>query len=165
MMYNQGILKSKKQDEYFTPPYAVYPLLEFLKKNKFKKIWCPFDKDDSSFVKILKKCGYEVIYTHKDYNQDFFDTNIKCDAIISNPPYSIKDKVLQRLYELKKPFMMLLPLTALQGHKRYNLFSKYGLELLCFDRRITFNNTPSNCFATAYFCYKVLDKQIEFRSL
>lgn len=34
-----------KNDEYYTPDYAVKPIIQFLKEGS--KIWCPFDKDDS----------------------------------------------------------------------------------------------------------------------
>lgn len=31
-----------------------------------------------------------------------------CDYIISNPPYSLKGEVLKQLYEIGKPFAMLV---------------------------------------------------------
>lgn len=37
------------------------------------------------------------------------------DLIITNPPYSFKDQFLKRAFELDKPFMMLLPITTLEG--------------------------------------------------
>jgi hypothetical protein len=43
----------KKNDEYYTPKYAIEPLLPFLKP--FKKIWCPFDMEWSNYVKMLSK--------------------------------------------------------------------------------------------------------------
>ena len=33
--------KFNKNDEYYTPAYAVYPIMKKLKPNS--KIWCPFD--------------------------------------------------------------------------------------------------------------------------
>ena len=39
-------------DEYYTPEYAVLPLLEFLDPFRGKTIWCPFDKEDSEYVKV-----------------------------------------------------------------------------------------------------------------
>jgi len=44
------------------------------------------------------------------------------DCIITNPPYSIKDRFLTRCYELKKPFALLMPLTALEGKYRQQLY-------------------------------------------
>lgn len=48
-------IKQSKTDEWYTLPYSVELILPFLKEKGFKKIWCPFDKKDSEFVKIFKK--------------------------------------------------------------------------------------------------------------
>lgn len=89
--------KFNKNDEYFTPAYAVYPIIKRLKPNS--TIWCPFDKDNSEFVSVLKKEGFKVINTHIEYGQDFFEVEVpRCDYIISNPPYSLKSEVFKRLY-------------------------------------------------------------------
>ena len=44
---------SSGNDEFYTPKYAVLPILKYLKSNS--KILCPFDTEDSNFVKILKQ--------------------------------------------------------------------------------------------------------------
>ena len=92
-----------KNDEFYTPIYAIKPIEKYLKKGSI--IWCPFDTDDSLFVKYFKHQGYTVINTHILNGEDFFDIEVpQCDYIISNPPYSVKGEVLQRLFELKKTF-------------------------------------------------------------
>ena len=58
-------------DCYFTPSYAITPILKYLKKNS--TIWCPFDTKDSLYVKILEENGHTVIHTHIDDGVDFFD--------------------------------------------------------------------------------------------
>ena len=69
------------------------------------RIWCPFDTEDSLFVKLFRQAGYQVIATHIANGQDFFTIDPpKCDYIISNPPYSVKGEVLQRLFDLGIPF-------------------------------------------------------------
>lgn len=40
-----------KNDEWYTPKYAVEPLLEFIGEGR--TIWAPFDTDESEFVKVL----------------------------------------------------------------------------------------------------------------
>ena len=97
MPRNIGYLTAKKtklSDECYTPKYAVLPVLEFLNKNKV--IWCPFDSSKSEFVKVLKKNGNKVIFSHLEQGKDFFkyEPKQKYDIIISNPPYTIKDKVI-----------------------------------------------------------------------
>ena len=86
--------------------------------------------------------------------------------IISNPPFSLKDKILKRLYELDKPFAILLPLNSLQGKSRYKYFEK-GIQLLSFDQRVGYHNlkhmdvpVEGSPFATAYFCRDVLPRDL-----
>ena len=45
--------KFNKNDEYYTPSYAVYPIMEKIPKGSV--IWCPFDKESSNFVKVFKE--------------------------------------------------------------------------------------------------------------
>ena len=76
MARNVGYLTAKQtkaSDECYTPKYAVLPILEFI--NKKWVIWCPFDTKDSEFVKVLKKNGNKVIYSHLNDGKDFYDEN------------------------------------------------------------------------------------------
>lgn len=174
MAKNIGYLtakKTKKSDESYTPKYAIFPILEFLDKNWV--VWCPFDNKKSEFVKIIKENGNKVINSHIDEGKNFFnyEPKQKYDVIISNPPYSIKDEVIERCYKLEKKFMLLMPLPALQGKKRFSFFEK-GLELLVFDGRISYfangftdNVQRGNSFASCYFCFGVLPEKLIFRKL
>ncbi|MBR2111649.1 MAG: hypothetical protein IJ950_01640 [Helicobacter sp.] len=116
---------------------------------------------------------HKVIYTHIDNGKDFFNYQPNnFDLIISNPPFSVKDKVLERCFSLEKPFAILLPVNAIQGKKRVSLFKKHDLELLVFDGRIdfhtrgNFSETSKNThFGSAYFCRGILPKPIIFESL
>lgn len=169
MPMNVGYLtagRTEESDEWLTPRYAVEPVVKYLKAKVIKNILCPFDKVDSWYVRVLKKNGFNVKFSHKE-TKDFFEYNIfdmaEIDCIVSNPPYSCKDDVLEHLYELNTPFMMLLPQNSLQSKRRTKYFIKYGLEYLGFDSRICFytNNDLSkikvgNHFASGYFCWKVL---------
>ena len=157
-------LQSTTYDELYTPRHAVLPILKYLKPHSF--IWCPFDKKESEYVKVLTENGHQVICTHQDYDEDIFKIEIpNCDYIISNPPYSIKDKVLTRLYELGKPFMMLLPITSLEGKYRNELYKKNGIQLLVLNKRIDFTGKKANYFNTSYFCWNVLPQDIMFENV
>ncbi|MFA5398259.1 MAG: hypothetical protein WC346_19765, partial [Methanogenium sp.] len=112
----------KQNDEYYTPRYAVMPLLKYLKPNSI--IWCPFDTENSQYVKVFNEFNHTVVYSHIDEGDDFFNTICNCDYIISNPPYSLKYEVLLRLYELNKPFAMLLGSHGIFEAKRFKLFSQ-----------------------------------------
>ena len=96
-----------KNDEYYTHEYSITPLLKYIKKGT--TVWCPFDPPKSRFVTELEKHSCKVIRTHIDENGDFFEIPTpECDYIISNPPYSCKTQVFKKLFEIGKPFAMLV---------------------------------------------------------
>lgn len=159
----------KKNDEYYTPDYAVEPILEYLKENS--TVWCPFDTEDSAFVKVLRNNGHKVIYTHIFNNQDFFYIDVpECDYIISNPPYSLKEKVFKRLYDIGKPFAMLVNFYGLFDNKeRFELFRTNNVELLYLNPRVNYF-TPENKtkvtgvpFQSVYVCSNLIGKSINFK--
>lgn len=161
-------------DECYTPAYAVRPLLKYLEKFKSKTIWCPFDTEESEYVKIFKEAGFNVIYSHKDDGQNFYDfgdglfaTDIpEFDLIISNPPFHNKALMVEKILNFNKPFALLLPLTWLNDRTPYNLFSKDGLELMLFDRRVKFKNCGNQpSFGVGYYCRGILPRDIVFEPL
>lgn len=146
-------------------------IIKYLPKDK--KIWCPFDIEEwSAFSGRLKECGFDVISTHIDKGQDFFEYEPKeWDLIVSNPPFSLKDKVLERLYSFNKPFAILLPLNSLQGKTRYKYF-KQDIQILSFDARVCYHDknhmdtvVKGSPFATAYFCRDLLPKDLIIEKL
>ena len=166
-----GILAVSKNDEYYTPAYAITPLIPYLEK--FETIWCPFDTDKSYFVKLLRDAGHKVVNTHISRGGNFFELNLDCDAIVSNPPYSLKTEVLERLFYLKKSFAMLLGIVGIfESWRRFNLFRSNKFEVLYFDKRVQYYSqydaeTTDLCppFSSAYVCHKILPKQIEFAEI
>lgn len=93
------------------------------------------------------------------------------DCIVSNPPFTQKDRVLKRLYELGKPFAVLLPLNSLQSVDRYEFF-KNGIQILVFDKRIAYHDpqhmkdyVKGVSFATAYFCRDILPRDLILEEL
>ena len=177
-MINKGYLTAKtdkESDEYFTPPEAVKPIIKYLDnycQKPLYTIWCPFDTEKSQFVKQFREAGYKVLATHIDNGQNFFyyEPDEPYDFIISNPPFSLKDDVLKRLNELKKPYAILLPLPSLQGQKRFQYLK--DSEVLIFDKRINFYK-DENCtsratgvsFASIYVCKDFLPSNLIFEEL
>ena len=49
-------------DEYYTPLYAITPILKYIKPNS--NILCPFDTEESNFVIEFKRLGHNVICNH-----------------------------------------------------------------------------------------------------
>lgn len=158
-------MKNGKNDELYTPDYAIEPLLKYLPKDKI--MWECTDFGESNITKLLKQHDYKVISTHKD-NFDFLTDvpNFDFDIIITNPPYSLKNDFLKKCYEYDKPFCLLLPLTSLEGIERGKMFREKGIDVLVLDRRCDFmDNKKSNWFNTSWFCYKILPKQLIFEEL
>ena len=104
-------------DEFYTPLYAIKPILEFIPPSV--KVWCPFDTEQSLFVKELSKTN-EVVYSSLLNGQNFFETEVPENTkyIISNPPYSLKTEVLERLFKFDIPFAMLLGIVGLFESKK-----------------------------------------------
>lgn len=177
MGMNVGYLTAGRDaasDECLTPRYAVTPIVKYLKQRGFKTVWCPFDTCDSFYVRVLQSEGFTVIFSHIDVDYDFFTYTppIQYDVIVSNPPFSVKDAVLRRLYALEKPFAILLPQNSLQSNERVDMFIKHGVEYLGFRERINFyingdltQWTKGNHFASAYFCKNVLPEKLVFEVL
>lgn len=137
-------------------------------------IWCPFDTEDSLFVKLFRQRGYTVIATHIANGQDFFAIDSpKCDYIISNPPYSLKGEVFERLFQLNKPFAMLVGVVGLfESQKRFEMFREHDFEIMYLNRRVSYfknyaDQKPSlnPPFSSVYVCKGMLPKQIIFEEI
>ena len=158
-------------DEFYTPSYAIEPLLKYIRKGSV--VWCPFDTKDSLFVKMLTKHGCRVINTHLVNGEDFFKLDKDCDYIISNPPYSCKGEVLSRLFELGKPFAMLVGVVGLfESQKRFDMFKNNDFEMMYFNKRVSYFKSYEDekpalnpPFSSVYVCHNMLPKQIVFEEI
>lgn len=167
-MNSQNILYTKgSNDECYTPECAIYPILKFIPKQKI--IWCPFDKKDSNFVKLISKNNV-VIYSHIDNDRDFYTYEPdEWDIIISNPPFTNKRKIFERALSFNKPFGLIMSNTWLNDSAPKKLFKDKDLQLLMFEERIKFKNNGvvqnKITFSSSYYCYKLLPKQIIMDSI
>ena len=182
MPLNKGYLTAKTDkasDETYTPAYAIQPLVKYIKAymqahTKLElTIWCPFDLQSSKYVEVLSAIpNVKVIYTHIDTGENFFyyEPSEPYDIIISNPPFSCKDDVLKRLFELGKPYAMLLPIPTLQGQTRFPYLK--DIQYLGFDKRInyyrdvTMTKTQDGVsFGSCYICKNFLPKDLIIEEL
>ena len=126
--------KLKDNDNWNTPKWVWERLNPYIPKDKI--IWEAFYGDSKS-GKYLTELGNKVI--HEDI--DFFENN-KGDWIISNPPFTLKKKILQRLRQLDKPFLLLIPLDTIDRQYFRKIFEKDldKLTLYFLPRRIDFLN-------------------------
>ena len=163
--------KKSMTDEWYTPKKAVEIILPYLKEKQYKKVWCPFDKENSEFVKVLKENGYEVVYSHIETGGDFLKHELQpegVECIISNPPFSKRDQIFKRLFEIGLPFAIIMSLNGLfDSQSRFDTFSKNKFEILVPKGRIKFidkqmNSSKSPHFQSGYVCSGFLKNQIEF---
>jgi hypothetical protein len=151
------LLMNGHTDEIYTPDYAINPLLPYLKKD-----WIIWESawGTGKLASHFKNQGFNV---KKD--PDNLDYNIE----ITNPPYSKKELFLEEAYHRGKPFAFLMPLTALEGIKRGDLYRKHGIQLIIPNRRINFimpNKQGSSWFQVAWFCWRLnLPKDLMFVEL
>ena len=149
-----------KHDDYMTPSSAWENIKQYIPNDTV--IWEPFYGDGKS-GEYLRDLGFNVIHD-KD---DFFENN-KGDIIISNPPFTKKKEILERIKELDKPFILLMPQNTLNNNYIRELFSG-DIQIIIPRRRIQFlkngeDGHPKKCnFDCFYYCYKIgLDHDIVF---
>lgn len=159
-------------DEFFTPIPPIKAIMKYIPLGS--TIWCPFDTKESNFYKLFNGGGYNVITSHINEGKDFFTTEMpQCDYIISNPPYSCKGKVLKRLFELNKPFAMLVGYVGLyESQERFNMFAQNNFEIMYFNKRISYfkdYNEPKPSlnppFSSVFVCHNVLPTEKVFEIL
>lgn len=148
-----------KHDDYMTPKYAWENIQHFIPKDKV--IWEAFMGDGKS-GKYLEELGFNVI--HND--NDFFENN-EGDIVVSNPPFSKSKDILNRLKELEKPFILILPSSKINTQYFRENFkgSDSQLQIIIPRKRIHFDKqidgkTPqgwkNSCnFDCFYYCYKM----------
>ena len=156
------------QDDYYTPPILVRPILRYVQdyfdnreSRGIHTIYCPFDTQDSEYVRSLHEAGYNVIYGSIETGQDFFELQIpeRADLVISNPPFSRKLDVFRKLVEADKPFAMLMNLMAINYQEIGEFFSslpKGDIQFIIPDKKVSFNGKTSS-FCSGYVCYKFID--------
>lgn len=172
MLKNSGeILYTKgKNDECYTPRNAVALVLEFLEPFRDKIIWCPFDTCDSQFVKVLTEKGFNVVYSHLNTGQDFYEYEPKdWDLIVSNPPFTNKRKIFERCIKFEKPFCLLMSMVWLNDTAPFEVFGEY-LQLLAINGRVEYLDANGICmgrpsFASGYYCKDFLPKTLCVRKL
>lgn len=171
MNNNQVYYQQGGGDEQYTPEWGVEILLPHIQHLKSKIIWCPFDKEDSQFVKVLTKNGFNVIYSHIENGQDFLTYEPeKWDCLISNPPYKNKRVYWERALDLKKPFALLLPLNILSDSvinvTMREREREREFQLLIPQKRMRFYNIKTGeagnqpTFKASYFGVNLFKEQI-----
>jgi len=146
-----------RSDHFQTPEFEISRLFPYIPKTW--KIWenaCGAGR----IVNALKTADYDVIGTDIMHGFDFLSPLMplpEFDCILTNPPFSVKDKWLARCFEIGKPFALLMPITALGEQDRVSMYKKHGIQVALPPGRINFE-TPSGkgsgaWFYSAWFCH------------
>ena len=106
-------------DEWMTGRKTVKLVSKLL--NPSGVICCPFDSSESQFVSEAAEKG-SVIFGMRDW----LEKDYEYDYLMTNPPFSIKDAVIEKVCQQGKPSALVLPLDSLGGVKRHKLYKEFG---------------------------------------
>tara|TARA_R110000868_G_scaffold37858_4_gene133326 strand:+ start:2247 stop:2744 length:498 start_codon:yes stop_codon:yes gene_type:complete len=148
--------KIKKGDNsdnhYFTPPEAWKDIDKYIPKSK--NIWEAFYNSSSPSPDALRELGCKEVIS---VDEDFFKVDYG-DVIISNPPYSMKKKVFERLKALNKPFILIVPISII-SKKFYKDTGFHKCGIIVPKRRIHFikgkEPTKRSWFDVIYLCFQI----------
>ncbi len=162
------IYEPKGYDACQTPAYAIDPLLPYLDRDWI--IWEPAAGEEN-LVEALYDSGYSaerVIISDILTEKNFFEYSPDCwNCIITNPPYSIKYKWLERCYQLGRPFALLVPVEILGAKTAQNLLKQYGFEMMLLNKRVDFKMPNKGWDSSAQFpvfwlCWQILPEKVIF---
>ena len=155
------------KDHIATPEWLVTRIFDLIGIKSFRSIWFPFDNYDSEFKLKADELGLNYKATHKfdSEDNDFFTTQPPkdCDLMISNPPFSQQNNILERTFILIdtgmiKSFALLLPLSTLETPFRATLYEQYKdkISIIVLKHRVKFKG-QKNTFnkALCWICYNI----------
>lgn len=117
-----NLTQSEYSDEWYTTEDVATRALDLLGFVP-NRLLCPFDTSESNFVRCAQQRSIETIFGMRDF---LWMVDYECDAIVTNPPFSMKDDVIERCYEYGVPTVLVLPLDVLGGRRRHELYERYG---------------------------------------
>lgn len=115
---------NNKNDKCMTPPKIAEQLCMLLPVKMLDSCLDAF-AGENAFYNSLP--SLVIDWCEIDHGRDFFDYNKQVDWIISNPPYSILDAVLDHSFELSKNVAYLVPLSKVfSSMGRIRKWQAYG---------------------------------------
>lgn len=124
-------------DEYYTRKEDAEIIADHLIRLPLR-VWLPFNDRESVWGGVLRERGFEPVITDGDFFSTEPPEGVQC--IISNPPFSLKREVMDRIKELDLRFALILPFQWLND----GIPMEYGKQVMFFRKRMHFN-TPSGC--------------------
>ena len=148
-MANYNKCNFRKNDDIPTPLKIWEELQQFIPKDK--KIWCPFYFNGDL---TLKKIRNNIIHTKEDFYK--FQPE-EYDIIVDNPPFSPMPYIMKRLFEINKPFLIIMPISKLRTkYAGKYLKDKEDITIIYPSFRFNYlDNNKSSAFETIALCYKM----------
>ena len=150
MSYNgrkNHLTGNELSDEWYTPKFIVDKCIDIAKSslNFGDTILLPFDTEKSLFVQELDNQMSDMVlcYGMTDFiERETYD----CDFIMTNPPFSIKEKVFEKCLQYRKDFILVLPETFVFSVGFYNLLQKYDFHYKIYSpkQRVYFIDQNGN---------------------
>jgi len=124
-----------KHDDYMTPKHAWQDIKKYI-PNKYKTIYEPFYGDGSSGEILNEILDKKKIIHNK---VDFFEycDKYKYDMILSNPPFSDVKKIMPKLLEVDKPFILLMPSSKINT-AYFRPWRNKNIQIIIPKKRIQF---------------------------
>lgn len=148
-------------DECYTPRYFVELILPYIPEGAV--VWCPFDTEESWFVKLIKLKGNKVIHSHIIEGKDFFhyEPAEHWDILISNPPFTNKRLILDRILSFGKPFGIVITESWWNDASPIDAFllaGKTHWQEIKTNKRVDYQNTGKIMFMSGYLCSDLLPR-------
>ena len=154
-MSNFSSSNFKAHDDYMTPKKAWSDIQHLIPRDKV--VWESFYGNGQSGT-FLTELGFTTVHG----NHDFFTTD-HGEIIVSNPPFSKIKEVLARMFELDKPFILIMPSSKINT-RYFREWKDKGVQIIIPSKRINFDkivdgtvaksksNSNFDCF---YYCYRM----------
>lgn len=157
------------KDECYTTQCESEKLVNFISPlvSKDKLIWLPFDNELSNIYKELIKKGYKCILSNLELGLDFYNYEPdQWDMIITNPPFSKRTKLMQRLISFDKPFIILQATQYFNNQKSVNYLCVKDFQFIMPSSRMSFltykekadmveSSKSGTAFYSFWLCYKI----------
>ena len=152
----------QKHDDYMTPKHAWEDIKQFV-PDEYKFIYEPFYGDGKS-GEYLKEIFPDKTIIH--FESDFYDLYntpaLHYEAVISNPPFSDAKNIMPKLFEVDKPFILLMPSSKINT-SYFRQWKDKKIQIIIPRKRIHFIKlvdgkevpTKGANFDCFYYCYKM----------
>tara|TARA_Y100000004_G_C8952566_1_gene429288 strand:+ start:3145 stop:3651 length:507 start_codon:yes stop_codon:yes gene_type:complete len=162
----QDSYKYNIHNDYYTRKDTWELIKDYIPKDKVLWEFCLLNTNEQS-KRHLQELGFNVV---GDKTIDFFNNNMG-DILISNPPFEtqIKIRMLKRLVELDKPFIIILNSLNLFSVYFKEIFKNHELYFIIPSKKINYDKyvdgkpqpLQTKCsYYSIFITYKILDKNV-----